>query len=342
MISRDAVIRDFLGSKPWIDMKRTHLAGDASDRKYERLIDTKSGKSFVLMDSPGDPVATIIPFIELTEYLEKVELSPPKILKRDIANGLLIIEDLGDTIFARVMRDAPKDIALLYRAATDVLLHLHKQKPPEILGAYGPKEMAEVGCLAFSWYAKGCDSCPSQTEIDNFQRILESILAKVWFGPNVLVQRDYHAENLLWLPDRHSPKNVGLLDYQDGRIGHVAYDLVSLLEDARRDVEPEVAADTLTYYVKQSGFDSDEFRAAYAAMGAQRNLRILGVFARLSMHFGKPSYVDLIPRVWAYLQKDLSHPVLVDLKEICETLLPYPSQENLEKLKAKCGTIPHL
>ena len=342
MNMREKLIQEFLQDDPWSRMQRHHLAGDASNRKYERLIDPNTSESYVLMDSPGDPKAAIEPFVALTEFLADAGLSPPKILKKDISNGLMIIEDLGNDIFAEYIRNNPDETETLYQSAVDVLLHLHQQTPPKDILAYGPKEMAEVGCLALTWYAHGCDVNIEQEKIEQFQSELESILASNWFGPDVLVQRDYHAENLLRLPNRTAPKNVGLLDYQDGRSGHVAYDLVSLLEDARRDVEPEIAIKMQNYYISRSGFDQEEFRAAYAAMGAQRNLRILGVFARLSMHFGKASYVDLIPRVWRYLQLDLSHPAMTDLKKICADLLPNPSPENLEKLKLKCGTYPNL
>jgi aminoglycoside/choline kinase family phosphotransferase len=342
MIDRDSILDSFLQDSIWSNWKRTHLAGDASNRKYERLIDQDTGATVVLMDSPGNPDDAVVPFVALTDYLAGIGLSPPQVLKSDVTNGLLIIEDLGNDIFARHMEEHPKDVETLYHAAVDVLLQLHKNAPPTGLLHYGPIEMSEVGCLALTWYARGCDHVVTDTQIYTFQAELESVLTKVWFGPTVLVQRDYHAENLLWLPERSGPKSVGLLDYQDGRTGHVAYDLASLLEDARRDVEPTIAAKMRAYYIAQSGLDAEQFDAAYAAMAAQRNLRILGVFARLSMHFSKSSYIDLIPRVWEYLMKDLEHPALKNLKDLCAVHLPYPTQENLEKLKAKCGTIPHL
>ncbi len=158
----------------------------------------------------------------------------------------------------------------------------------------------------------------------------------------MLVQRDYHAENLLWLPERDGAARVGLLDFQDAAAGHPAYDLVSLLEDARRDVTQATVAAAKAHYLALTGFDPAQFDLAYAAMGAQRNLRILGVFARLSLHFGKPGYVDLIPRVWDHLRTDLAHPSLAELRGLVQAALPDPSVAKLQELKDRCGTVPTL
>lgn len=290
------------------------------------------------MDAPGNPSTGLTSFINLTQYLNNAELSPPKIKHQDIQHGFLVLEDLGDSVFARHLEANPNAEAELYRAAVDVLIHLHRQPAPTGIGAYDPKSMAGLGDLARTWYASGCDQ---GTEV-SFQAELESVLANSWRVDPVFVQRDYHAENLLWLPTRKTPKNVGLLDYQDGLMGHPAYDLVSLLEDARRDVSPEIQSEMLDYYIGETGQDDASFKAAFAAQGTQRNLRILGVFARLSMHFGKPHYVDLIPRVWSHLQHDLEHPSLAELHSKCSEILPNPTPENLGKLKCKCATIPHL
>ena len=156
----------------------------------------------------------------------------------------------------------------------------------------------------------------------------------------VLALRDFHAENLIWLPERDGAARVGLLDFQDAFAGHPAYDLVSLLEDARRDVAPEVREAMVTHYIAGSGTDAAAFRTAFATSGAQRNLRILGVFARLSMHFGKPQYVALIPRVWAHLQADLADPALADLRDFLDGVLPAPDPDRLERIRSLCGTCP--
>lgn len=167
----------------------------------------------------------------------------------------------------------------------------------------------------------------------NFVRFFRKSVRNHNDATPVLIQRDYHAENLLWLPEREGIERVGLLDFQDAMSGHPAYDLVSLLQDARRDVAPEVEEAMIIRYLEKSGFDDSSYRAAYAVLGVQRNLRILGVFARLGQDHGKPHYVDLIPRVWNHLIRDLDHPALAPVAEKLRAELPEPTPENLERLK---------
>ncbi|MEM6373094.1 MAG: phosphotransferase [Pseudomonadota bacterium] len=155
-----------------------------------------------------------------------------------------------------------------------------------------------------------------------------------------MIQRDYHAENLIWLPDRTGAARVGLLDYQDAMLGHPAYDLVSIAQDARRDVSADLVALMTSRYLAGSGAAHEPFHAAFAVLGAQRNLRILGVFARLSIHYGKAHYVDLIPRVWQHVQTNLTHPALAEVKPLIDTALPPPTPEILQRLKDQCATIP--
>ena len=150
--------------------------------------------------------------------------------------------------------------------------------------------------------------------------------------PAVTVLRDYHAENLIWLPEREGARRAGLLDFQDAWIGHRAYDLVSLLQDARRDVSEETAAACMRHYLDGSGLDAERFEAACAVLGAQRNLRILGVFARLAVTRGNPRYIDLVPRVWHHLERDLAHPALAEVRRILD-VLPAPTPSVLERLR---------
>jgi len=327
----------FLKGTDWENHSVTYLAGDASNRKYYRLVDS-DGSTDVLMDSPGDPSLALTPFIHLTKYLTQAGLAPPQIKLQNTKLGFLVLEDLGDAVFARHLEAKPKDEHALYQAAVDVLIHLHKQAVPDDIGSYDSKRMGALADLARTWYGAGCDH-PTETPLN---AEIETVLCESWGADTVFVQRDFHAENLLWLPNRQSPKNVGLLDYQDGLLGHPAYDLVSLLEDARRDVTPQIQTEMLDHYIHKTNHDPEAFKYAYATQGAQRNLRILGVFARLSMHFGKTHYVDLIPRVWDHLQTDLSHSALTSLRTLCAEVLPEPTPENLQKLKDKCATIPHL
>jgi len=162
---------------------------------------------------------------------------------------------------------------------------------------------------------------------------MTGLLAQHAADATVVIQRDYHAENLLWLPDRDGVARVGLLDFQDAMLGHPAYDLVSLLQDARRDVPAEIELSMTRRFIDRSGVDEHGFRTAYAVLGVQRNLRILGVFARLSLDYGKPHYVDLIPRVWAHLRRGVDHPAMAPVADLLLQTLPLPTADNLNRLK---------
>lgn len=166
-----------------------------------------------------------------------------------------------------------------------------------------------------------------------FEDHFEDILRESVKGDPVLVQRDYHAENLLWLPGRNGVARVGLLDFQDARAGHCAYDLVSLLQDARRDVPAAIEMQMIDRYISAAGVDESGFRTAYNVLGVQRNLRILGVFSRLSQEYGKPHYVDLIPRVWSHFIRGLEHPALATVANLLRESLPPPTPDNLDKLR---------
>lgn len=338
----DKTIDPFLADTIWGEGTRKLLAGDASNRRYERIHLSDPDRTAVLMIAPRAKGEDTAPFVTIAEFLTNAGLKAPEILKWNEADGLVLLEDLGDDLFARVLSDAPQKEEELYRAAVDVLLHLRNAPPPADLLPYDAKTMAPLGALALDWYAAGGDRTATDIQKLAFSAELETVLVQTEEEERVLVQRDYHAENLLWLPTAEGVGRVGLLDFQDARAGQSAYDLASLLEDARRDVSSAVQEQMIAYYIAQTGKDEAAFRACYAAQAAQRNLRILGVFARLSMHFGKPSYVDLIPRVWDHLQRDLSHPNLGKLRDMCESLLPPPTPEILQKLRDKCATIPTL
>ncbi|MBN8632942.1 MAG: phosphotransferase, partial [Rhodobacterales bacterium] len=173
-----------------------------------------------------------------------------------------------------------------------------------------------------------------------FRATLAAALTAHADGPRVLILRDYHAENLLWLPGRVGLARVGLLDFQLGQLGQPGYDLVSLLQDARRDVAPGTEAAMVARFAAASGSDPGDFRAHYATLGAQRALRIIGVFVRLGLAAGKPQYLRLIPRVWDQLQRNLAHPALADLRCICDRVLPVPTPDLLQKIASQCPTIP--
>ena len=167
---------------------------------------------------------------------------------------------------------------------------------------------------------------------------MAALLAPLANGPQVLIQRDYHAENLLWMPERSGAARVGLLDFQDAMSGHAAYDLVSILQDARRDVPPAMEAAMINRYLAQNPQDEDAFRAAYAILGVQRNLRIVGAFAKLCTVLGKPRYINLIPRVWEFVERNLAHPALAPVAGHIRNTLPFPTPEALALLKSKCAT----
>ncbi|WP_299728452.1 phosphotransferase [uncultured Tateyamaria sp.] len=340
MSERGKTISAFLDEAGWGGVPRTLVAGDASNRRYERL-QRSAQDSLILMDAPAEKGEDVRPFVEITNHLRRVGLSAPEIIAEDPVNGLLLIEDLGDDLFARVMTADSSLEQPLYQASVDVLLHLHRSQAPA-LPRYDADVMTDKAALAYDWYQRGTLGTVDAGTKTTFETAFHALLAPLDAMTPVLIQRDYHAENLIWLPERDGVKRVGLLDYQDAMLGHPAYDLVSIVQDARRDVSPKTADAMIQHYVDGSGVQSDAFMAAYALLGMQRNMRILGVFARLSMHFGKPLYVDLIPRVWGHIQTNLSHPSLSTIKPLIDTDLPEPTPALLQKLKDQCATIPSL
>ena len=330
MSDRAALAKQFLYNSGWGSATSKHLAGDASNRSYQRL-SRDNEETAVLMDAPTTQGEDIRPFIKLTNHILDLGLSAPKILAQDKQNGFLLIEDLGDALFTRLIHDQPDMEQTLYGVAVDVLIQLHQHPAPDGLLNYTPSIMADYISPVFEWY----HPCPpnAQTAI---KAELEFVLTKSCTSKPVLALRDYHAENLLWLPDRNSTKRAGLLDYQDAVLAHPSYDLVSLLEDARRDVSLHIQTDMIARYVNATKADPETLLAAYSANGAQRNLRILGIFSRLCIAAGKPGYLDLIPRVWSHLKQDLSHPSLTKLKTLVFDALPEPTPETLQRLKNRC------
>ncbi|SFL04328.1 aminoglycoside phosphotransferase family protein [Shimia haliotis] len=339
MADRDALLAAFLAKSDWSDAERSLVAGDASNRRYDRL-QQRDGSSAILMDAPPDKGEDVGPFCRIAEHLLEIGLSAPRIFDRDQQNGFLIIEDLGDDLFARKIPRAPNMERPLYEAATDVLLHIHSHAAPE-LEPFDTSMMAEMVDLGFSWYAMGAGQ-EWRASYERFQPRFAQVLSSTVAPPSVLMHRDYHAENLLWLPDRDGVARVGLIDFQDAKFAHPAYDLVSMLQDARRDVPADLETAMIERYVARSNVEESEFSAAYHVLGAQRNLRILGIFARLSLHFGKPHYVDFIPRVYGVLMRDLDHPALSPVAGLLHDALPEPTPAILKELKDKCATFPTL
>jgi len=337
MSDRMVLANQFLSQSGWGNAVQTHLAGDASNRSYLRLTNSGTGETAVLMDAPPKSGENIRPFVAITTHLTGLGLSPPRILAQDEQQGFLLIEDLGDALFARLINDNPDMEQALYRAAVDVLIQLHQHPAPDGLLDYTPAVMAKYISPVFEWYHPAAPD-----EISAITTEIETVLTTYCTAHPVMALRDYHAENLLWLPDRVGTKCVGLLDYQDAVIAHPSYDLVSLLKDARRDVPAKIQSEMIDRYITATGTDPQTFRVAYCANGAQRNLRILGIFARLCLVAGKPDYIDLIPRVWGQLKQDLSHPALINLNRLVFTALPEPTVDILQRLKSKCTNPPTL
>ena len=335
MGGRDSLIAGFVADSGWGGSAISPLAGDASNRRYLRLR-RADGETAVLMDAPEERERNIGAFARIAAHLRGLGLSAPDILRSDETSGLLLAEDLGDNLFARVLEDRPDMEGKLYSAATDLLAALHSCPAPAGLEAYDAPLMGDLAALAFDWYApEGGDGAARRA----FSGAIETVLVEHACETGVLVQRDFHSENALWLPERDGLARVGLLDFQDAMLGHRAYDLVSLLQDARRDVAPETETAMIARYIAQAGLPEAGFRTAYAALGAQRNLRILGVFARLCVRDGKPRYVDMIPRVWGLLQRDLDHSALAELRALVLDSLPAPEPDILERLKSRCATV---
>lgn len=329
--------RDFLSRAGWSRADAVSLAGDASSRRYFRLMDPVLGPA-VLMDAPPESGEDIRPFCRIADHLAGIGLSAPRLIAKDPQAGFLLLEDLGDAVFARLVTSDPGIETELYQVAIDALLDLHRHKPPEKLRPFGPPQMAAAVDVALDWYARG-ERIPETAKAELVGLVRSRLDALPPTAP-VLALRDFHAENLIWLPEREGPARVGLLDFQDAFAGPPAYDLISLLEDARRDVSEVTRDAVMAGFAESSGQSADALALSCATLGAQRNLRILGVFARLCLHFGKAQYVDLIPRVWSHLQRDLSHPDLAPLAGFLSDLLPEPTGQRLDSLRESAGTCP--
>jgi aminoglycoside/choline kinase family phosphotransferase len=334
MNDRAALAVKFIEQSGWGESSISLLAGDASNRRYDRLT-LPSGETSVFMDAPPDRGEDVRPFIRIAEYLLAAGLSPPRIFGQDIKAGFLIIEDLGDALFARLMTADPSMEKQLYQVATDALIDLQAAAPPD-LPLCDAAWLTDMTAPVFKWYS----AQNAHQDMTQFRDLFLPLATQLDAVKKVVILRDYHAENLLWLPDRDGSARAGILDFQDALLGHPAYDLVSILQDARRDMSLQIEEEIIAYYLSKVGTDETQFRAAYALLGAQRNLRILGIFARLCLRDGKAHYVDFIPRVWAYLMRNLAHPSLELVAAMINETLPYPTPDHLEHLKSQCATTP--
>ncbi|MCC1491177.1 aminoglycoside phosphotransferase family protein [Cognatishimia sp. F0-27] len=322
-------MRGFLDRLGWADARQTPLAGDASARRYWRL--SEPGRSAILMVDPGGDLAL---FARIANHLSDLGLSAPQIYGMDATQGRMLIEDLGDGLVARLAADAGREKAL-YRTAVDALVQLHRHPPMAGLATATPDRLAAMIAPAFTHYAP---EAPGLRGLEEATGVTHDVMAAHAMPCDVMILRDYHAENILDLPERSGAARAGLLDFQDAMTGHRAYDLASLIRDARRDLRPGIAQDAVTHYLDHTGLDEAPFRAALAALSVQRNLRILGIFARLAQS-GKPKYLQLIPRVWRHIQTDLDHPACTPLRPVVAAL-PHPTQDHLDSLReTRCRTV---
>lgn len=331
---REALTRAFLLRAGWGAADRAHLAGDASARSYQRL--TRGAQTAVLMDAPPGSGEDVEDFIRIAAHLAALGLSSPQILEGDAALGLLLLEDLGDALFTRVLEADPGQERVLYEAAVDVLLVVQGNPPLGGVPDLSAADWAAAAGFAPDWYAGAITG--QRPDAGDFSTRLTDALAAHADATRILILRDYHAGNLLWLPGRKGAARVGVLDFQQAQMGQPGYDLVSLLQDARRDVAPGTEAAGKARFATGKGVSLADLDAAYATLGAQRALRILGIFARLCLVAGKPGYVALIPRVWGQLMRNLDHPELAALRAECLRLLPEPTPDNLSRIIARCGT----
>ena len=275
----------------------------------------------MLMDAPP-PTENVQAFVAIANHLLNLGFRAPKILAADENLGFLIIEDFGDDTFTNLLTAGADEIAL-YELATDTLADLHKEEPPYWLPPYNDQRLLTETSLLLDWFmvAHGLElSCQDRAVYD---RLWLDLFARVHAGPKTLVLRDYHVDNLMRLDGHQNTQACGLLDFQDALSGHPAYDLMSLLEDARRDISDDLQSDMKKrYHATRNTEDIKAFDIAYTILAAQRHAKVIGIFTRLDRRDGKPVYLKHIDRLWRLFERSLDHPVLEDLKIWVDTHIP--------------------
>jgi len=339
-ISRLEALGTFIAEHASADARLSYLQGDASARRYGVL--RTGDMRHVLMDSPQRPdgpvvedgkpysaiahlAESVLPFAAVGTALRDAGVRVPEILETDLAQGFLLIEHLGDRVFGEEIANG-EEIEPLYRSACDVLSHLRGQRVPERIAlADGsthhvprfdwPTFRIEAA-LFTDWYFPAVSGTRAAEEVTSAFESAWCELHACIDGGDHWILRDFHSPNLIQRPEAEGLDRVGVIDFQDALRGHPAYDLVSLLQDARLSVPEEVEVSLLDRYCAMTGADFDEleFRRAYAILGAQRNTKILGIFARLAQRDGKPQYLSHVPRIWGYLERNLRHDALDDVR----------------------------
>lgn len=318
---------NFLANAGWAGAKVEILAADASFRRYYRV--GHGERRCVLMDAPP-PQEDVRPFLTVARYLAQLGFSAPKILADDERRGFLLLEDLGDDTYTRVF-DAGGDQDQLYDIAVDTLVHLHElssaKTVPDEIPPYDMDRLVGEAMLFVDWYMPGIGHPVSDNARRAYEDAWRNVFAAVADKRETLVLRDYHVDNMMWLPDRAGTARCGLLDFQDALIGARAYDLMSLVEDARRDVSHERADRLIKRYVAGYGdVHETTLRRDIAVLGAGRHAKVIGIFTRLCNRDTKPQYLSHIPRVWRLLEHDLGHSALAPCAEWFRENVPYENR----------------
>lgn len=349
-------IASFLSSCGWGDAIREPIQGDASTRSYERL--TRGAEKAVLMNAPkgaelpsepdGASVAerkalgynalarlagpNMESFVAIASELSRRGLSAPKIIDADLERGFILLEDFGSTVFAKVVAQDADLERPLYEAAVDSLAAIYRCSFPTVLShndiKWTVRDYDEAALLAetdlfLDWYAKDYKKSFEGEAREAFYKLYAKSFRLLKAHASGLALRDFHAENLFWLPERQGVANVGLIDFQDGLFVHPSYDLMSLITDIRRDVTPELKDRLISRFCEKAGLKDDEdFRAAYSVMSVQRGTKLLGFPVRADLKFGKPQYRALLPRVKRHLNDDLLHPAVADIRVWFENNMP--------------------
>jgi hypothetical protein len=312
-----AAAPEFLAKHGWGGAEIRPLAGDASFRRYFRV--HRGSETAVLMDAPPEH-EDIGPFLTVAGHLLDRGFAPPRPLGIDREKGLLLLEDFGNERVAPLLAREPERERPIYEAAVDILARIAEQAAPADLPPYDDEAMTREVLLFTDWYAPALGM---DVDVDGYLPAWRSVwgdVLRVAAENPVMVLRDYHADNLMVLPGR---SELGLLDFQDALAGHAAYDLVSLLQDARRDVSPELEEEMIGLYCQRANVaDRDLFRAHYEILGAQRNVKILGIFTRLWKRDGKPFYPTMHPRIWGYVERNFAHPALAPVRAWFDANVP--------------------
>lgn len=324
MTDRNDQITDFLVAAGWGGASRAVLAADASFRRYDRIL--SDDRRAVLMDAPPDK-EDVQPFLMLARHLVGLGYSAPRVLAEELGAGLLLLEDLGDATFTRLLT-AGEDESALYLMATDLLIDLHRRPVDRAVPIgcpdYDDARLLDEASLLPDWYVPQILGEPvSAAARADYLDIWKRAFVGARAVPNSLVLRDYHVDNLMRVAGREGIAACGLLDFQDAVRGPVTYDLVSLIEDARRDVSPDVTERVKEYYLAAfPTLDREDFARSLAILGAQRHAKVIGIFTRLCVRDGKAEYLGHIPRLWRLLEAACDHPSLFDMRAWLDHYIP--------------------